>query len=91
MIVNRYTVLGLYLAAINIITFTVYGWDKRVACREEWRISEKTLFLLTVLGGSLGAALAMKLFHHKTRKIKFLIFVPLCLLVHGILIWKLVV
>lgn len=91
MIVNRYTVWCLYLAAINIITFTVYGWDKRAACREEWRISEKTLFLLTAVGGSLGAALAMKFFHHKTRKIKFLIFVPLCIFVHGILIWKLVV
>ena len=91
MIVNRYTVWCLYLAAINIITFTVYGWDKRAACREKWRISEKTLFLLTAVGGSLGAALAMKFFHHKTRKIKFLIFVPLCIFVHGILIWKLVV
>lgn len=89
MIVNGTTLLCLYLAVSNAITFVVYGWDKRAACREEWRIPEKTLFLLTALGGSVGAALAMKLFHHKTRKIKFLIFVPLCILVHGFLMWKL--
>lgn len=91
MIISGNTLLGLYLVVSNVITFVIYGWDKRAACREEWRIPERTLFLLTVLGGSVGAALAMKFFHHKTRKIKFLIFVPLCILAHGILVWKLLV
>ena len=56
-----------YLAAINLVTFFVYGIDKRKARKGQWRVPEKTLFLLPLLGGSLGGILGMKAFHHKTK------------------------
>ena len=58
----------LYLLLINGAAFAAYGLDKRAARLDQWRISEKTLLLLAALGGSLGAALGMRIFHHKTRK-----------------------
>ncbi len=66
-----------YLAAINIITFFVYGIDKRRAKKGAWRISEKTLFLLPILGGSIGAIAGMKFFHHKTKHWYFKYGLPL--------------
>lgn len=57
----------LYLLIINLLTLLFYGVDKRRARRGSWRISEKTLFVLPLLGGSVGALLGMRLFRHKTR------------------------
>ena len=51
------TYLLWYLAAVNLVTFTVYGVDKAKARRGAWRVPEKTLFLLPLLGGSVGALL----------------------------------
>ena len=56
-----------YLLLMNLIAFVLMGLDKRRARRDQWRISEKTLFLPAVLGGSLGAIAGMRLFHHKTK------------------------
>ena len=56
-----------YLLLINLVAFLLMGLDKRRARRNRWRISEKTLFLSAVLGGSVGAIAGMYLFHHKTR------------------------
>lgn len=56
-----------YLIAINIAAFCLMGMDKRRAKRHLWRISEKTLFLPALLGGSLGGILGMHLFRHKTK------------------------
>ena len=56
-----------YLLLANLTAFVLMGLDKRRARRDKWRISEKTLFLPAVLGGSLGAILGMHLFHHKTK------------------------
>ena len=64
-------IILIYLAAVNLAAFIVYGWDKRLAVRERYRISEKTLILLALFGGSIGSLAAMHLFHHKTRKKKF--------------------
>ena len=62
----RYFVI--YLAAINLITFCVYGADKRRAkIQGARRVPEKTLFALALLFGSAGALFAMRVFHHKTR------------------------
>ena len=62
----RYFVI--YLAAINILTFCVYGADKRRAkIQGARRVPEKTLFALALLLGSAGALFAMRVFHHKTR------------------------
>ena len=66
-----------YLLAINLFAFGLYGLDKRKASRGLWRISEMRLLLVAALGGSLGAWLGMKIFRHKTRKMKFFVGVPL--------------
>lgn len=60
-----------YLLGINIIVFLMYGIDKIQAKNKLSRISERWLFFLSVIGGSLGALLGMFTFRHKTRKIKF--------------------
>ena len=69
-----------YLAAINLVTFLVYGIDKLRAKRGAWRIPEKTLFILPLLGGSVGAIAGMKVFHHKTKHWYFKYGLPLILL-----------
>ena len=66
-----------YLAAVNVVTFTVYGIDKSKARRGAWRIPEKTLFLLPLLGGSVGALLGMKVFRHKTKHWYFVWGIPI--------------
>ena len=56
----------IYLVVINGVTFVVYGIDKYKAVRSKWRIPESTLIGLAVVGGSIGAWLGMKFWHHKT-------------------------
>jgi uncharacterized membrane protein YsdA (DUF1294 family) len=65
-------VLVYYLLFINFVTFVFYGIDKRRAVKEQWRISEKKLLTLIVLGGFLGALIGMQVFRHKTLKSSFL-------------------
>ena len=55
-----------YLIVINIVTFLIYGIDKWKAKQGSWRISEATLLILAIIGGSIGALLGMKIWHHKT-------------------------
>ena len=74
------TYLLWYLAAVNLVTFTVYGVDKAKARRGVWRVPEKTLFLLPLLGGSVGALLGMLVFRHKTKHWYFVWGIPLILL-----------
>ena len=77
-----------YLAAINAVTFLVYGIDKLRAKRGAWRIPEKTLFLLPLLGGSVGAIAGMKVFHHKTKHWYFKYGLPLILLAQvALVVW----
>lgn len=71
-----------YLLAINVITFTVFGLDKWKARRGRWRIPENTLLTFTLVGGSAGAWLGMKVWHHKTLHGKFRYGVPALLLIH---------
>ena len=75
-----WTVLLVWLAVINLLTFIVYGADKRRARRGKWRVPEKTLFLLPLLGGSVGALLGMRVFHHKTKHWYFVWGIPAILL-----------
>ena len=63
--------LGLYLAAINLVTFAAFWSDKRAALRREWRIPERRLLLMTALGGWIGALCGQHLLRHKTRKEPF--------------------
>ena len=82
--------LAVYLAAINLATFAVYGADKRRARRGEWRVPEKTLFLLPLLGGSVGALLGMRMFHHKTKHWYFVWGIPTILLAQlALAVWLL--
>lgn len=71
------TWIGRYLIALNGITFLIYGIDKYKAKHNRYRISEAALILLAFMGGAYGALLGMKIWHHKTRKPKFQIMVPL--------------
>lgn len=66
-----------YLLVINLLAFGMYGLDKRKASKGLWRISEARLLLVAALGGSVGAWLGMRVFRHKTRKMKFSVGVPL--------------
>lgn len=77
----------IYLVIINIISFIVYGIDKWKAQRKRWRISEKMLFLLAIIGGSLGALAGMYTFHHKTLHKKFVLGVPLILVIQVIIFY----
>ena len=61
---------------VNVVTFITYGIDKYKAKKGKWRISEATLLSMAVFGGSVGAWLGMKAFHHKTMHKKFYIGVP---------------
>ena len=74
-----------YLLAINAVTFIVYGIDKYKAKKAKWRISEATLLLLAVLGGSVGAWVGMKAWHHKTMHKKFKYGIPAILLIQIVL------
>ena len=75
-----WTVLLVWLAVIYLLTFIVYGADKRRARKGKWRVPEKTLFLLPLLGGSIGALLGMRVFHHKTKHWYFVWGIPAILL-----------
>ncbi len=78
-----------YLLLINAIAFFVCAFDKRAARKHRWRIPEKTLFLLAILGGSVGLYLSMLLFHHKTKHWYFMVGVPVIFAAEAIGIWLL--
>ena len=70
----------IYLIVINILGFLVMGLDKHKAKMAERRIPENTLFTFTVLGGGVGTIAGMYVFHHKTKKMKFKVGMPLILI-----------
>ena len=76
------SILVWYLAVINFPTWAAYGLDKGRAKSGKWRIPERTLLLLALAGGSLGALAGMIMFRHKTRKPKFYISVPVMFVAH---------
>ena len=78
----------LYGILINILGFFFMFLDKRKAIKNKWRIPEKTLFLLALLGGSLGTTLGMHTFRHKTKHWYFRLGMPLILIIQvGLLIY----
>ena len=90
---NPWALLGIWLVLINLVTFLVFGLDKWKA-RRKVRNEEKTLFLLSILGGSIGALLGMRVFHHKTLHRSFRYGIPAILILQilipvGIAIWRL--
>lgn len=72
----------IYYVLINVLAFVFYGVDKTKSIAGKWRIPERVLIGFAVLGGGIGAFLGMRFFHHKTRKQKFTITVPLMLILH---------
>lgn len=80
--------LTICLIVINIVAFVAFGIDKRKAQKGIWRTPEAVLLLLAAIGGSLGAWLGMKVFHHKTQHKKFKYGVPALLVLQVVLtIW----
>lgn len=77
---NGMTIALIYLAVVNLVTFFLYGIDKWKAKRSKWRIEESTLLWWAAFGGSIGALLGMKAWHHKTQHKKFTIGVPAILI-----------
>lgn len=68
-----------YIVIMNLLGFFLMGEDKRRARRHLWRISEKSLFLCSLLGGSVGTWAGMYVFRHKTRHWYFVVGMPLIL------------
>lgn len=75
---NIFTVQNIivYFIIINVFGFFIMWLDKRKAKKGTWRISEKTLFIITALGGGIGTTAGMYVFRHKTQKIQFVIGFP---------------
>ena len=80
--------LILFLLITNLITFIVFGIDKRKAVKGRWRIPEKTLLLMGLVFGSVGQLLGMKVFRHKTNKWYFWFCGMLSLAVQIVIIYK---
>lgn len=70
----------------NIMTFIIYGIDKYKAIKEQYRISERTLILIALLGGGIGALFAKQIFRHKTSHLKFQILLPIFALITVLLL-----
>ncbi len=76
--------LFIYLLIINILGFLLMGIDKKRAIDKKWRIPEKTLLIIGFIGGAFGTLLGMKAFRHKTKHKKFIILIPLAILLYAI-------
>lgn len=72
---------------INLLSFSICGIDKFLAVHKKWRIPEMSLFLLSIFGGCFGFWIGMYLFHHKTKKKRFAILIPIICLIWGILLF----
>lgn len=77
--------LLVYLAFINLLSFILFGIDKRKAKRKEWRIPESSLFGVSILGGSTGSLIGMVIFKHKLSKKPFYIGIPLIIIITKII------
>ena len=79
-------VLTLFLVIMNLLAFAIFGVDKWKAKHDRSRVPERTLWLLTVLGGALGALIGMQVFRHKTQHRSFRWGVPILLIVQIVLL-----
>lgn len=83
---NSFDFILLYAAIVNLVSLIMMGIDKRKARKRAFRIPESTLFVLAIIGGSLGSIIGMHLFRHKTRHWYFLYGMPVILALQIILI-----
>jgi len=86
MVLTLKQIVLIYLAMINVVTFFVYGIDKWKSQHNRWRVPESMLLGLAAIGGSVGAWLGMKAWHHKTQHKKFKYGVPVILVVQVALV-----
>ena len=84
---SGYIYWGIYLTMINLIAVCVTAADKRRARLHRWRVPESTLLLLSALGGSPAMFLTMLLIHHKTRHPKFMVGIPVIMLLQALAIY----
>ena len=77
--------IAIYLVAVNLIGFFVMWLDKRKAKKGTWRIPEKTLFVITALGGGIGTIAGMYIFRHKTQKLAFVVGLPFITIIEIVL------
>ena len=83
---NSFDIIILYIVAVNVVSFLMMGIDKRKAMKRAFLIPESTLFVLAIIGGSIGSIIGMHLFRHKTRHWYFLYGMPVILALQIILI-----
>lgn len=76
-----------YLIIVNIITFIIFGLDKLFAIYNKNRVSEKTLFFLSMIGGCFSEFFGMFIFRHKTRKYKFYLVNILFIIIYSYLLF----
>ena len=77
-----------YLVLVNVVAFAVYGADKRRAKKAKRRVPEKTLFLLAIIGGGVGAFAGMRIFRHKTRHWYFVWGIPAIMVIQiALAVW----
>ena len=82
-------IMAYILTAINILSFFLVLIDKKRAIRHQWRIPERTFFILAFLGGALGVYLGMILFRHKTRHVFFTWGIVLLIVLNAVFIYYL--
>lgn len=78
--------ISIFLITINLISFLAMWIDKYKAKKGKWRIQEKTLIILSLVGGSIGSLCGMYIFRHKTKKMRFSIGIPAILIFQILLI-----
>jgi uncharacterized membrane protein YsdA (DUF1294 family) len=84
--ISLYWYVLISLIVLNIVSFLLYRSDKKKARGGKWRTPEKTLLLFSLLG-PFGAFIAMRMYHHKTRKLKFVLVPIFMILQMGLLLW----
>ncbi|MGN0509127.1 MAG: DUF1294 domain-containing protein [Ruminococcus sp.] len=84
-------ILAIYLILINLISVIVTIYDKHCAVKRRWRVKESTLLILSMSGGSVGMYITMLLIRHKTRHLKFMLGIPIILILQLVIaftIWR---
>ena len=89
MMFNAFLFFLIYTGVISLISMIVTVSDKAKSRKGQWRVPEKTLLILSALGGSLAMYITMQIIRHKTRHIKFMLGIPIIMFFQAIVIWYL--
>ncbi|MBK3493554.1 DUF1294 domain-containing protein [Viridibacillus sp. YIM B01967] len=77
------TMILYWIALMSIIGFILMGFDKQRAIHKEWRIRERTLWLVALFGGGIGSYIGMRIFRHKTKHTSFVFGLPAIAIVYA--------